>query len=952
MTDENDTGDWTSRKTLAIACALFVVAMFFCPLRAFAQEGGSGTSGNPPQTVKVGYYYDGDYYYKSADGSYGGYDVEYYYEIAKYTGWHYEYVDYGSFEDAYAALENGQIDLLPSLFYTQERADALLLSERDMGSVYVTVVVPPSNDVIGYDDPEALQGKKIGTLSDTVDEDEFVNWAAREGIAVDVVSTPSTESLLQALDEGELDAVAISYLGSGSDYRIVDEFSPMKMYFGMPKDRTALMAQLNEALVQIAIETPDFTSELYGRYYLANQKQSPVFTEAEKAYIASSDTLTVALPENNPPFSYIGSNGQLTGAVVEYFQRISDLSGLRFAFIIKPTVDGTAKAVQDGEADIAGAVVYDAVRASADKVLLTNSYSNMAATEISLKGANNIKTLALPSYLAPLYSRSDSAGDGITLRYFDTASACMDAMNARTVDGAVLNTYTANYYINSGKAGAYNVTALNGFTYRIAAGLPDTANRNLYSVLNRCIRYSNTTTMNELIVKHSQTETPSLPNTISRIPSLWIAIFSGTLLLLVAILIYMLVSLKRHQKAEATVTAQRAEVELKEKELALLEKNAKDRNQFFSNVSHDMRTPLNAIIGFSELAESESDLTKLREYNAKINSSGILLLSLINDTLTLSKASSNKLELHLEPVRTKDLFESIIVPVGKAAEEKGITFTADYATTLNRTILADKLSLQKIFLNLLSNAIKYTPAGGHVELLAYNVPPDADDPDSLLIVHDDGIGISQDFLPRIFDAFSQEGRRGYESVGTGLGLSIVKQLVDLMDGSIEVESEVGKGTTFTVRLHFQEAAMEDSPEASPRGRALPDTALGSHKVLLVEDNDLNAEIATKLLERRGIETIRASNGSEGIDAFEASTPGSLDAILMDIRMPVMGGLDASRAIRELDRPDAKTVPIIAMTADVYNDDIERCLAAGMNAHVAKPVDPDDLFRVLEDTCED
>jgi signal transduction histidine kinase/ActR/RegA family two-component response regulator len=930
------------RKTVAV----FLVCILFFAL--FPVEKASAASSDSP-VVKIGYYYDSDYYYKDGQGNYCGYDAEYFYEISKYTNWQYQYVDFGSFEDAYAALENGKIDLLPSLFYTEERAKTLLFSGYDMGTVYVTIIVSPTNDTIAYNDYSALEGKKVGILSDSVDGEKYREWAGEHGLNTEIISMSTTEELLKALDEGKLDAVAISYLGSSSTYRIIKEFSPMKMYIGMPKDRTGVMKQLNDALEEITIETPDFAGNLYSKYYIANQQQAPIFTNEEHSYISGSKTLSVAVLNNNAPFSYRGKDGAITGATIDYFGRISQLSGLRFSFNGYDSQDEIIAAVKNGDADIAGTMVYDAVEASTDHILLTNSYIGMALTQVTLRGSDHISTMAVPSYLVSIVENS-LAGRDVTIKTYNSAIECMEALKKRDVDGAVLNTYSANYYMNSGRTGSYNITALNGLSFHLAAGLSSAADRTLVSILNRCIRYSNSTTMNELIIKYSQESNASLQTTLNRIPVSWFFGFAAIMFCFAVVLVILLVNVKRRQKEKEKLSAQEAEVARRSMELTAIERANEESNQFFSNISHDMRTPLNAVIGFAGLAEKENSIEKKNKYLHKIEVSGKLLLDLINDTLTISKSRNNSFELHLEPVRARELFEAIITPIKATAAKKNITFTVDCSGAENRVIMADRLNVEKIFLNLLSNAIKYTPEGGHVNLRMFNDPPGCDNPDSLLVVSDDGIGISPEFLPHIYEPFKQEQRHGYEPVGTGLGLSIVKQLIDKMGGTIDVESEVGKGTTFTVRLHFEEAKYAGDSIAAEK--VTTQTDLRGIKVLLCEDNLMNREIAMALLQDKGVDVVCAENGQVGVNTFKDSAADEFNAVLMDVRMPVMDGIEAARAIRSLERPDSKTVPIIAMTADAFDDDIQRCLNAGMNAHMAKPIDPDNLYQTLQKALND
>ena len=372
---------------------------------------------------------------------------------------------------------------------------------------------------------------------------------------------------------------------------------------------------------------------------------------------------------------------------------------------------------------------------------------------------------------------------------------------------------------------------------------------------------------------------------------------------------------------------------------------AKDR--FFSNISHDMRTPLNAILGFTTLAQAPDVSTAEKdEYLSKIESSGELLLDLVNDTLTISKANSGKLQLHPEPCSTEELGTVVLPAIAELAQRKGIQLIVDHAGYRRRTILVDRLNAEKIFLNLLTNAVKYTPSGGHIWASVRDVPADAQDPDFLFTIRDDGIGMSAEFLKHLYEPFTQENRQGYEANGTGLGLAIVRQLVDLMGGTIQITSEKDKGTLVTVQLHFPEAepvaAAGQKPAVYPEDREL----LKGKKLLLCEDNALNREIAIALLRSRGIETVTAENGKLGVQYFRDSEVNEFDAILMDLRMPVMGGLEAVRLIRSLKRPDAATIPIIAMTADVFDNDVRKCFEAGMNEYLAKPIIPEKLFGIL------
>ena len=375
-----------------------------------------------------------------------------------------------------------------------------------------------------------------------------------------------------------------------------------------------------------------------------------------------------------------------------------------------------------------------------------------------------------------------------------------------------------------------------------------------------------------------------------------------------------------------------------QKQLGIIEKN-----QFFADISHDMRTPLNGVIGYTELAREASSPEVLRDYLNKLHISGQLLLQLINNTLDFSKLESSQITLKQEPVLIRDLCHTIEVVVKPLAESKHLDFRMEREHAYEGCLEADSLHIRQIFLNLLSNAVKYTHKGGKVEERIIEEEHD-DHVDMTIIVRDTGIGISKEFLPKIFDAYAQESRASSpEVVGTGLGLYIVKQIVDLYHGTINVESEVNVGSTFTVKLSLRKFQGKIT-EAISTEVAVP--ILQGMKILLFEDNALNTEIMQHILNKYGMIVTTAANGKEGLDIFSQAPVDAYDAIIMDKRMPVMDGVEATKAIRALKRADAVRIPIIALTGDVNDSSIEECLVAGMNAHIGKPVDKRELVRTL------
>ena len=376
------------------------------------------------------------------------------------------------------------------------------------------------------------------------------------------------------------------------------------------------------------------------------------------------------------------------------------------------------------------------------------------------------------------------------------------------------------------------------------------------------------------------------------------------------------------------------------RQIMLREKEASDaKTDFLSRMSHDIRTPLNGIIGMAVLASDEENPPETVEYLENIKASGDFLLGLVNDILDMSRVESGKMKLHLERYSSDEFRKYIMAVIAPLCREKSQTFVV--SPPQNKTaVMFDRLRLNQIFFNLLSNAVKYTPEGGDVKFYWDKTELGDNRVAFDFIVSDNGIGMSEEFQKHMFEAFSQE-QTSMSSQGAGLGLSIVWNLVTLMGGTIDVQSALGKGTTY--RVHLETTLCHDAAPV-PTDSARVD--LSGKRVLVCEDNNINMKITRGLLSKWGVEVQPAENGRIGLETFIASAPGDYDAILMDIRMPVMDGLETARAIRQLVRPDAKTIPIIAMTANAYDADVQNSLGAGMNAHMAKPIQPDKLRATL------
>ena len=886
--------------------------------------------------------YPGYAYYDSS-GNPAGVDVEYAYKIAQFANLNIEIVIIPDAGDYFGALDSGSVDMLFDVLKTDSREKKYLYSDKEIGSSPLSVYVRKGDDRFRYGDTSQLMGIVYGSEEGSEVGDIFKQWCARRGFTPDIRLYKSSGDIDAAIDAGKIDA-GLYGAENREGYETILSFSPTPYYITFRKDSESLKIQVDDAMSRILSEDPLYDAKLIEKYNSSSIHGIAAFTYDEKAYVAAHPVVTVAVIDGDAPY-YSSSRSGGTGILPDYYAKLSEVTGLRFKFVVFKTQNEVISAVKTGGADMMGLYSSGLISAYNQGLRLTRTYSSVSGVLVTRSGTDSsgIKTIAVKDRSKNLISGS-LAGMNAEFIVCDNAAECFAALNDGSADAMVCGLPSANWLVNQTSSSNYNVSPLSSLNMDLC-GATSYGSDVLCSVIDKGVAATDYTFSG--IVMNNTMPDSGWRTAIARIPTNLMAVILITMLALVLGLGHAVTVLSHRQRERAAVFAEKAETEREKVRLEEVEKSNEAKKQFFSNISHDMRTPLNAIIGFSELAKKEQVSPKAADYLGKIQSSGNLLLDLINDTLTMSKLGSGKLELHPEPVSTTEIFDSVVIPIRVAAAKRNITFIADDSQMAKRVIMADRLNLQKILLNLLTNAVKYTPEGGHVKFTVRTVQTGFyDSPDSIIIVSDDGIGISPEFLPHIFEPFLQENREGYESSGTGLGLAIVKQMVDQMDGAITVKSVLNEGTAFTVHLHFDAAPDSGEADAAFETEASDPDVLCGRKVLLCEDNALNREIACALLADKGVNMVTAENGRKGLEIFGTSAVGEYDAVLMDVRMPVMNGLEAASAIRALHRADAAAVPIIAMTADAFDDDVKKCISAGMNAHVAKPIDPDRLCSIL------
>lgn len=937
---------------LFFCCILAGVSFYAVPARADGNtETGESIAEETADTDggkiwRVGIIELPDYAEGDGRGKYTGINVEYAYKIAQYADIKIQIVLETNGQEALQQLDRGEIDMMCNVIRTSDREKKYLFTTREAGAQSMSVFVGKDRTQYSYSNIMQLKTMKLGAEQGSKVADAFAAWCAQHDIAPEVELFPSLAEIKAAISSGEIDGglYGAPYVDG---FRTIQTFAPTPFYYVFRKTDAGLKSRIDDAMDQILSEDPFYMTKLNQKYLEDSSTEMEALSEDEKQYIAEHPEIKIAVIQEDEPY-YSEKQGRTQGIIPDFYKKVAGLTGFTFRFTAYPSQQEAVSAVRDGEADILAMYSDGQINANASGLRLSRAYANVDMVLITHMGEDGRKIHKISAKNRTKDNIQELVGAEYPAEFigYDSGTSCFDALKHYQVDAMICGFPSATWIVNQNPPGAYNILTISSGALEICAATAY-GNTALCSVLNKAISAS-AYTFNENVINNTMPEKDIL-TTVSRISPialLLVAIAQMTLLLCLAWALHLL--LKRQREKDA-VMKQKAENTRREYALAAAEKSASEKNRFFSSISHDMRTPLNAIIGFSDLAAAETADPHMKEYLEKIRSSGQLLNALVNDTLTLSKVNSGKMELHLKPVDTAALLNGVIIPVRQNAGQRKIRFEADCTGFRSRMVMADQLNVEKILLNLLTNAVKYTPEGGEVKLrIRDEETGNPAEPDTLITVSDDGIGIAEDFLPHIFEPFEQEMRTGYENAGTGLGLSIVKQLVDLMGGTIQVESRRDRGSTFTVRLHF--AAADAGAEGSPDGRTENDPAdmenLRGRKVLLCEDNALNAEIAAALLKQKGMETVIAVNGQEGLKAFRESLPGEFAVILMDVRMPVMDGLQACREIRRLARPDAAEIPVIAMTANAFEEDIRQCREAGMNAHVAKPVEPALLFAAL------
>ena len=1074
----SETMQTLTRKSACVMLSLLLLLSAVLPVKAAAETASA-------KVVRVGSFED-TFNYVNEKGARKGYGYELLETLSGYTGWQFEYVTC-DWSDCFEKLKNGEIDIIGGISYTEDRTQEMLFSDEPMGVEKYYLYADLARADISASDFKTLNGKKIGVLMGTEPEVMLAEWEEKYGLKTEHVNISNNEDVKQKLANHEIDCFVSLEESFWAERGIstITRVGESGIYYAINKNRPDIKEELDDAMRALDEAVPFYTADLYKRYF--SMDYTPILTGEEKAWLRKHGAIRMGfLASDSGVSTFDPATGEFTGVITDYIQFAADCLGnqeLEFQLVGYDSKEAELDALKSGEIDMIFHCDQNPNLAEEYHFACTNTTwtSNlMAVTNKQHFNENNVNRIAVPQnklslkkYLAFYYPQWEIVD-------CDTQEDAARLVKDGQADCFVTGISSENKY--SKKYSFYSVPLVNPVRSCFAV---NSGNRSLLSILNKTIKAMPVNMLaGALAMYKSSARKVTLSDFIK--DNFFMALLVSSIAVAV-VLLTILMLLQKARKAEAAARKAASDTQELNAKLQVAVEKAESANRakstFLSNMSHDIRTPMNAIIGFTTLALSNIDDTdRVKDYLAKTLASSNHLLSLINDVLDMSRIESGKIHLEEVEVNLSDVLHDLKTIVSGQIYAKQLELYMDAMDVTDEDVYCDKTRLNQILLNLLSNAIKFTPAGGTVSVRVRQLAGKVHGCGQYEFrIKDNGIGMSQEFAQKIFEPFERERTSTVSRIqGTGLGMAITKNIVDMMGGTIEVQTAQGKGTEFTVCVPMR-AQTEQRPvekiteleglkalvvdddfntcdsvtkmlvkvgmraewtlsgkEAVLRARQsiemsdvyhayiidwrLPDmngievtrqirslhddtpiiiltaydwsdieveakaagvtafcakpmfmsdlretlmSALGQKPadavqgllpeknadfkgkhILLVEDNELNREIAQEILREYGFLVDSAENGAVAVEKVSTAAPGSYDLVLMDVQMPIMDGYTATRKIRALDDPARAKLPILAMTANAFDEDRRNALESGMNGFLSKPIVIDDLMQEL------
>ena len=1074
----SETMQTLTRKSACVMLSLLLLLSAVLPVKAAAETASA-------KVVRVGSFED-TFNYVNEKGARKGYGYELLETLSGYTGWQFEYVTC-DWSDCFEKLKNGEIDIIGGISYTEDRTQEMLFSDEPMGVEKYYLYADLSRADISASDFKTLNGKKIGVLMGTEPEVMLAEWEEKYGLKTEHVNISNNEDVKQKLANHEIDCFVSLEESFWAERGIstITRVGESGIYYAINKNRPDIKEELDDAMRALDEAVPFYTADLYKRYF--SMDYTPILTGEEKAWLRKHGAIRMGfLASDSGVSTFDPATGEFTGVITDYIQFAADCLGnqeLEFQLVGYDSKEAELDALKSGEIDMIFHFDQNPNLAEEYHFACTNTTwtSNlMAVTNKQHFNENNVNRIAVPQnklslkkYLAFYYPQWEIVD-------CDTQEDAARLVKDGQADCFVTGISSENKY--SKKYSFYSVPLVNPVRSCFAV---NSGNRSLLSILNKTIKAMPVNMLAGALAMYKSSARKVTLSDFIKDNFFKVMLISSIAVAVVLLTILML--LQKARKAEAAARKAASDTQELNAKLQVAVEKAESANRakstFLSNMSHDIRTPMNAIIGFTTLALSNIDDTdRVKDYLGKTLASSNHLLSLINDVLDMSRIESGKIHLEEVEVNLSDVLHDLKTIVSGQIYAKQLELYMDVMDVTDEDVYCDKTRLNQILLNLLSNAIKFTPAGGTVSVRVRQLAGKVRGCGQYEFrIKDNGIGMSQEFAQKIFEPFERERTSTVSRIqGTGLGMAITKNIVDMMGGTIEVQTAQGKGTEFTVCVPMR-AQTEQRPvekiteleglkalvvdddfntcdsvtkmlvkvgmraewtlsgkEAVLRARQsiemsdvyhayiidwrLPDmngievtrqirslhddtpiiiltaydwsdieveakaagvtafcskpmfmfdlretlmSALGQKQtdavqgllpdknadfkgkhILLVEDNELNREIAQEILREYGFLVDSAENGAVAVEKVSTAAPGSYDLVLMDVQMPIMDGYTATRKIRALDDPARAKLPILAMTANAFDEDRRNALESGMNGFLSKPIVIDDLVQEL------
>ena len=1074
----SETMQTLTRKSACVMLSLLLLLSAVLPVKAAAETASA-------KVVRVGSFED-TFNYVNEKGARKGYGYELLETLSGYAGWQFEYVTC-DWSDCFEKLKNGEIDIIGGISYTEDRTQEMLFSDEPMGVEKYYLYADLSRADISASDFKTLNGKKIGVLMGTEPEVMLAEWEEKYGLKTEHVNISNNEDVKQKLANHEIDCFVSLEESFWAERGIstITRVGESGIYYAINKNRPDIKEELDDAMRALDEAVPFYTADLYKRYF--SMDYTPILTGEEKAWLRKHGAIRMGfLASDSGVSTFDPATGEFTGVITDYIQFAADCLGnqeLEFQLVGYDSKEAELDALKSGEIDMIFHCDQNPNLAEEYHFACTNTTwtSNlMAVTNKQHFNENNVNRIAVPQnklslkkYLAFYYPQWEIVD-------CDTQEDAARLVKDGQADCFVTGISSENKY--SKKYSFYSVPLVNPVRSCFAV---NSGNRSLLSILNKTIKAMPVNMLAGALAMYKSSARKVTLSDFIKDNFFKVMLISSIAVAVVLLTILML--LQKARKAEAAARKAASDTQELNAKLQVAVEKAESANRakstFLSNMSHDIRTPMNAIIGFTTLALSNiDDKERVKDYLAKTLASSNHLLSLINDVLDMSRIESGKIHLEEVEVNLSDVLHDLKTIVSGQIYAKQLELYMDAMDVTDEDVYCDKTRLNQILLNLLSNAIKFTPAGGTVSVRVRQLAGKVRGCGQYEFrIKDNGIGMSQEFAQKIFEPFERERTSTVSGIqGTGLGMAITKNIVDMMGGTIEVQTAQGKGSEFIIRvplrvqaehrpvekiteleglkalvvdddfntcdsvtkmlvkvgmraewtLSGKEAVLrarqsiemsdvyhayiidwrlpdmngievtrqirslhDDTPiiiltaydwsdievEAKAAGvtafcakpmfmsdlretlmsalgqkpadavqRLLPEKNAdfkGKH-ILLVEDNELNREIAQEILREYGFLVDSAENGAVAVEKVSTAAPGSYDLVLMDVQMPIMDGYTATRKIRALDDPARAKLPILAMTANAFDEDRRNALESGMNGFLSKPIVIDDLVQEL------